>query len=78
MMMDFRLRGGQDGLAAIARLRSAWGRDIPTVLLSGESSATELARIKASGYLLLHKPATPAKLRATLFHLLASTRAAAD
>ena len=72
LLVDYRLRGGQDGLAAIARLRAALGRDIPAVLISGESSAEELARIKASGFLLLHKPVPPAKLRSALAFLFAA------
>ena len=65
-----RLRDGDDGLNAIARLREAVGREIPAVLISGESSTAELARIKASGFLLLHKPVPPAKLRSALAFLL--------
>ena len=72
LLVDYRLRGGQDGLAAIAWLRTALSRDVPAVLVSGESSAEELARIKASGFLLLHKPVPPAKLRSALAYLLAS------
>ena len=72
LLVDYRLQGGQDGLAAIAWLRTALSRDVPAVLVSGESSAEELARIKGSGFLLLHKPVPPAKLRSALAFLLAS------
>jgi hypothetical protein len=43
---------------------------VPAVLVSGASSADELARIEASGILLLHKPVPPARLRSVLAHLL--------
>lgn len=70
LLVDYRLRGGLDGLAAIAQLRQAIGKEVPAMLVSGESSADELARIKASGFLMLHKPVPPAKLRSALAHLL--------
>jgi hypothetical protein len=43
---------------------------VPALLVSGESSGAELARIKASGIPLLHKPVPPARLRAALLYVL--------
>jgi len=71
LLIDYRLRGGMDGVRAIDILRAAWGRDIPALLVSGASSPDDLARIKASGLVLLHKPVMPAKLRSALSYLLA-------
>ena len=71
LLVDYRLRGELDGLQAVARLREALGREIPAILISGESSVEELARIKQSGLLLLHKPVMPAKLRSALAFVLA-------
>jgi CheY-like chemotaxis protein len=70
MVVDFRLGNGSDGLATIARLRAHFGREIPALIVSGASGSGELARIEASGILLLHKPLPPARLRSTLAHLL--------
>jgi two-component system, sensor histidine kinase len=70
LVVDYRLRAGTTGLEAARLLREAWGADIPVLLVSGESSADELARIKASGFPLLHKPVPPAKLKSLLLHLL--------
>jgi signal transduction histidine kinase/ActR/RegA family two-component response regulator len=78
LIVDYRLRGGQDGLGAIARMHAALGRGVPAVLVSGESSTAELARIKESGFLLLHKPLSPAKLRSTLAFLLGTVVAKPD
>ena len=74
LLVDYRLRGGLDGLAAIARLHVALRQEVPAVLVSGESSAEELARIKKSGFLLLHKPVPPARLRSALAFLLSMNR----
>jgi CheY-like chemotaxis protein len=72
MIVDFRLAGEADGLAAIALLRAVFGGPVPALLVSGESAPGELARIRASGISLLHKPLPPARLRSVLAHLLAA------
>jgi signal transduction histidine kinase/ActR/RegA family two-component response regulator len=69
MIVDFRLANGADGLNAIQMLRDRFGA-IPAVLVSGASSAEDLARIEASGIPLLHKPVSPARLRSVLAHLV--------
>jgi len=69
MLVDFRLGDGIDGLETIAVLRRAFGSATPAVLVSGESGTLELARVKASGVTLLHKPLPPARLRSLLAHL---------
>jgi signal transduction histidine kinase/ActR/RegA family two-component response regulator len=74
MIVDFRLAQGTDGLDAIKALRDHFGA-IPAVLISGASSADDLARIEVSGILLLHKPVPPARLRSVLAHLLGSADA---
>lgn len=74
LLVDYRLRDGKDGVKAIGRLRESLGREIPAVLVSGESSTTELALIKASGFMLLHKPVPPAKLRSALAFQLRASR----
>jgi CheY-like chemotaxis protein len=68
--VDYRLPDGRNGLDAIAMVRAACDRDVPAIIVSGESSSEELARIKAAGVMLLHKPVSPAKLRAMLGYLL--------
>jgi len=72
LIVDYRLRGGTNGIDAANALRRTLGRDTPVILVSGESSAEELARIQASGFALLHKPVPPAKLRGLMVHLLAT------
>jgi signal transduction histidine kinase len=70
LVVDYRLAGGAGGITVIAELRSRFCRDVPALLISGESSGAELARIKASGIPLLHKPVPPARLRAALLYVL--------
>jgi DNA-binding response OmpR family regulator len=79
MIVDYRLAGGADGLTTLADLRARFGREIPALLVSGESSVAEIARIRASGIPLLHKPVPPARLRAALqFVLRVGSDAAQD
>ena len=77
LKLDYRLRDNVNGIAVIHSLRARFGRDIPAVIISGESSAEELAQIKASGLPMLHKPVRPAKLRSVIFFLLGEAKAPA-
>jgi len=77
LIVDYRLANGGSGLQAIARIREAAGRDIPALIVSGESHPEELARIKASGFHIVHKPVPPARLRSVVAWLLTRDREAA-
>ena len=71
MVVDFRLPDHRDGLDAIATVRAAIDRAIPALVVSGESSSEQIARVRDAGFTLLHKPVAPAKLRAALAYVLA-------
>lgn len=73
LIVDYRLRDQVIGIDVIQALRARFGQDIPAVIVSGESSAEELAHIKKSGLPMLHKPVSPAKLRSLVFYLSTST-----
>ena len=65
LLMDIRLSGEMDGIAAAAQIRDQF--DIPVVSLTAYVDEATLARAKAtepSGFLL--KPFDDAKLRATI------------
>ena len=76
VIVDYRLRDGEDGIDVVGKLRARFGAELPAVAISGESSPAGLARIKAAGLILLHKPVPPAKLRSALTYML--TRRAPD
>jgi CheY-like chemotaxis protein len=78
VIVDYRLRDGEDGVDAVERLRTRFGSGLPAIVISGESSTTGIARIAASGLILLHKPVPPAKLRSALTFLLSRRALAAD
>jgi two-component system, sensor histidine kinase len=72
VIADYRLRAGETGTAAIERIRSAHGSDIPGVIITGDTAPDRLREAEASGYHLLHKPVRPVRLRALLSFLLSA------
>jgi signal transduction histidine kinase/ActR/RegA family two-component response regulator len=72
LICDYRLRGEENGLGAIERLRSEYNESIPAMLITGDTAPSRLAEAQASGLLLLHKPVSNSKLRAAIVNLIAS------
>jgi len=70
LIVDLRLGGAHDGIDVIASLRRQLGRATPAVLVSGDTGAIELKRVRFSGIPLLTKPVAPAKLRSVLRTLI--------
>ncbi|HTY99815.1 MAG TPA: hybrid sensor histidine kinase/response regulator, partial [Rhodocyclaceae bacterium] len=68
-IVDFRLRDGETGIAVLDWLREHFGTPLPGILITGDIAADRLQEVKSSGYRLLHKPVSPAKLRALLRNL---------
>ena len=75
IVSDFRLPDDTDGIEVITRLRQKFGRDIPAILVTGDTAPDTILRISQAGFPLLHKPLRPAKLRALLTHLIQQARA---
>lgn len=73
VIADYRLAGGATGDRVIARVQEKFGEQIPGVIITGDSAPERLQEALASGYLLLHKPMQPGRLRAMLTSLLAES-----
>jgi CheY-like chemotaxis protein len=71
IISDYRLGNGEIGTQVIERVRSACGRDVPAVVVSGDVTAEMRETVRRAGLHLLHKPLQAAKLRALLQHLRA-------
>lgn len=56
ILADYRLGGQETGSDAIRRLRLEFGKSIPGILLTGDTSPDRLQEAKSSGLDLLHKP----------------------
>lgn len=65
-IVDFRLAEGKTGLEVLDWLHEHFGADLPGIVISGDIAAERLHEVQASGYPLLHKPVSPAKLRSVL------------
>jgi len=72
ILADLRLAEDMDGIRTVDRLRERLRRAVPALLISGDTGAPELARVRESGLLLLTKPVAPARLRSALHALLAA------
>lgn len=70
VISDYRLRDGETGAQAIAKVTAFCGRPLPGVLVTGDTAPERLREAAHSGYAVLHKPVRPGKLRALLLHLL--------
>jgi CheY-like chemotaxis protein len=70
IICDYRLRDGENGIDVILRLQSEYNEEIPAVLVTGDTAPDRLVEAMASGFALLHKPVSNAKLRATIRGLM--------
>lgn len=70
-LVDLRLESADDGIDVIELARRRLGAGLPVLLLSGDTGAAELARVRASGFPLLTKPVPPARLKSVLHAYLA-------
>ncbi|WP_411877762.1 hybrid sensor histidine kinase/response regulator [Polaromonas sp. YR568] len=62
IVSDYRLRGNQTGAEAIAALRSLLDKDVPALMITGDTAPDRLREALASDLPLLHKPVAPEQL----------------
>ncbi len=70
LISDYHLPQGLTAIDGIKLLHELWGKHIPTVVVTGDTSPQTLQKIQASGALLLHKPIAPARLRSIVYFAL--------
>jgi signal transduction histidine kinase/CheY-like chemotaxis protein len=66
IIADYRLRNEETGDDAINRVQAVWGKDIPALIITGDTAPERLSQAQHSGYAFLLKPVPPARLRAFL------------
>jgi CheY-like chemotaxis protein/anti-sigma regulatory factor (Ser/Thr protein kinase) len=69
IITDYHLADGKTGIEAIERIERAFGTSIPTILISGDTAPERLRDARDRGYVLLHKPVDPMRLRAVMHQL---------
>lgn len=66
IVSDIRLPGNARGTRLIENLRELQGREVPALLVTGDTEPARLQEANECGLELLHKPVKPARLRAWL------------
>ena len=74
IISDYRLRENKTGAQAIKQINDFLQKDIPAIIVTGDTAPDRLQEAKDSGYQLLHKPVAPAKLRSVMSYLRQQTR----
>ncbi|MFJ9451974.1 ATP-binding protein [Herbaspirillum sp. NPDC101397] len=70
VISDFRLAADVTGIDVIHAVFHATGREVPAIIVTGDTSPQGIALASASGYQVLHKPLDPQQLRAAISQLL--------
>jgi len=66
IISDYHLASGKTGIRAIEQINAAFGSAIPAILISGDTAPEPLRDANDRGYILLHKPVDPMRLRAVM------------
>ncbi|MHB1951692.1 MAG: ATP-binding response regulator, partial [Acidiferrobacteraceae bacterium] len=74
ILADYRLADGVTGTDVVRHIREHFRVPIPALLVTGDTSVSRLRDATASGLMILHKPVSPARLRAALQHVLGPLR----
>jgi signal transduction histidine kinase/ActR/RegA family two-component response regulator len=69
IVSDYRLKGGENGIDVVARLREEFNAQVPALLITGETGIEQLREAEESGLHVLHKPLNPSRLRALIANL---------
>jgi two-component system, sensor histidine kinase len=69
IMSDWRLRGQENGIAAVRAVRNVSGDATPAVLITGDTSPELLKLAHESGLVILHKPLQPRHIVRLVKHL---------
>ena len=62
LISDYRLRKGKTGDTAIESVKQSLMLDIPSVIITGDTSPKRVKDLTVGGYKLLHKPVDPDSL----------------
>jgi len=69
IISDYRLRENKTGAQAIVQIHDYLQKEIPAIIITGDTAPNRLQEAQKSGYQLLHKPVKPAKLRSLMSFL---------
>jgi len=72
MIVDYRLGGGKTALEAIDWLHKNLGSSVPAIIVTGDTAPARIREAHDSGFLLLHKPVEPERLKVCINSLAES------
>lgn len=75
IISDFRLPGDMTGADTCFEIRKKTLRDIPVIIITGDTTPQRISDLANSGFTVLHKPLRPAFLRNALTSLLKDSKA---
>ena len=70
VIADYRLANNQNGLETIREIKAFLGRDIPSIVMTGDTDPEVTSMIEDSGSALAHKPFDPVDLEALIAKLI--------
>ncbi|MFC6673874.1 response regulator [Marinobacterium aestuariivivens] len=73
LIVDYHLDNDENGVDLVADIRAQRKDDLPVLMLTANYSLELKQQIRDLGYLLMHKPVKPMKLKTTLNHLLSKS-----
>ncbi len=71
VVSDYRLAGNETGFDVVDSFRSAFGVDLPVLIITGDTNPSVIARMASEGIDVLHKPLDIDVLRARIAELTA-------
>ncbi len=74
IVSDYRLRENKTGAQAIEQVCDELNCHIASIVITGDTSPERLKNLTDSGYTVLHKPVSPARLRSAIQRQLAVTK----
>ena len=66
IIADYRLRENHTGIEAIRAIHAVCGKEIPALIVTGDTASKQLREVNSSGFQVLHKPVASLKLRTFL------------
>ncbi len=66
MVCDYRLAGGETGFDVITSTRAAFGREVPAVIITGDTDPAIMRSMSTQGIAIQHKPVDFADLQARM------------
>lgn len=70
IIADYRLENNRSGVEAVDIIRAHFNKHIPAVIVTGDTDPEQLKSLSATGFTVLHKPVSLAKLRSFLANMV--------